>query len=59
MVQALANGIVKERFTDHDIRRKTGSDAELDHAVQLLGHEDGGVTKRHYRAKPEKVRPLR
>lgn len=59
MVQALANGIVKERFTDHDIRRKTGSDAELDHAVQLLGHEDAGVTKRHYRAKPEKVRPLR
>jgi integrase len=59
MAQALANGIIKDRFTDHDIRRKTGSDADLDHAVHLLGHEDAGVTKRHYRAKPEKVRPLR
>jgi integrase len=59
MAQALARGVIKERFTDHDIRRKTGSETNLEHAMKLLGHSDAKVTARHYRVKPERVRPLR
>lgn len=41
------------------IRRQTASDADsLEHAQELLGHEDSKTTRRHYR-KGEKVRPLR
>lgn len=43
----------------HDLRRKAGSDAEREDAPALLGHADSRVTARHYRAKPEKVRPIR
>lgn len=43
----------------HDIRRKSGSDADDDsHAQKLLGHTDSKVTRKHYRAKPEHVRPI-
>jgi len=43
----------------HDLRRKTGSDADDDtHAQELLGHSDAKVTKRHYRAKTIAVKPL-
>jgi integrase len=59
MAQALAKRVIQERFTDHDIRRKTGSDTDLEHATKLLGHTDAKVTARHYRVKPERVRPLR
>lgn len=45
--------------TWHDLRRKSGSDAEESHAQALMGHADGRVTRRHYRAKPAVVRPLR
>jgi integrase len=44
----------------HDLRRKAGSDvATLGEAQGLLGHADGKVTGRHYRAKPERVKPVR
>lgn len=44
----------------HDLRRKAGSDAETDQEAQArLGHEDGKVTRRHYRAKPQRVKPTR
>ena len=33
-----AESIIHERFTDHDIRRKIGSDLSLEHASKLLGH---------------------
>ena len=59
MAQALARGVIEERFTDHDIRRKTGSETNLEHAMKLLGHSDAKVTARHYRVKPERVGPLR
>ena len=59
MSSALKEGIIKERFTDHDLRRKTGSDTSLEHAVRLLGHSDSKVTSKHYRVKPEVVKPLR
>lgn len=51
---------VKVRFTEHDIRAKSASDADsLEHAQKLLTHADSKITDRVYRRKPEKVRPLR
>jgi integrase len=56
MDRVLKETAVKERFTEHDIRAKVGSDAEsLDHARRLLAHVDSKVTQRVYRRKPERV----
>lgn len=44
----------------HDLRAKAGSDVvTAEEATRLLGHADGKVTKRHYRRKAERVKPLR
>lgn len=43
----------------HDLRRKAGSDVGEAEATSLLAHADNKVTRRHYRAKPERVRPVR
>ena len=44
----------------HDIRRKSGSDSEnVAAATELLAHADSAVTRKHYRAKPRVVKPLR
>lgn len=43
----------------HDLRRKAGSDVEEDHAQALLAHKDGKTTRKHYRAKPARVKPSR
>lgn len=60
MRRVLAETVVVERFTEHDLRAKCASDAEtLEHARALLAHSDGRLTERVYRRKPEKVRPLR
>lgn len=49
-----------ERFTEHDLRAKVGSDAEsLERAQQLLAHADARMTKRVYRRKPEVVAPTK
>lgn len=46
-------------ITFHDVRRKSGSDADDEgHAQKLLGHADAKVTRKHYRAKPERVAPI-
>jgi integrase len=43
----------------HDIRRKSGSDADDEaHAQDLMGHSDPKVTRKHYRAKPKAVTPI-
>lgn len=43
----------------HDIRKKTGSDADsLTHAAQLLAHEDEATTRKRYRVKPTPVTPI-
>jgi integrase len=43
----------------HDLRRKSGSDADDDaHAQALLGHADGKITRKHYRAKLVGVKPI-
>ena len=61
MKSAIALGVLKERFTDHDLRRKTASDLnDPEHAQRLLGHANIGTTFKHYlNAKPEVVEPGR
>ncbi|WP_441928322.1 tyrosine-type recombinase/integrase [Marmoricola sp. RAF53] len=58
--RVIAETEVRERFTEHDIRAKCGSDAEsLEHAQQLLSHANSAITQRVYRRKAERVKPLR
>lgn len=45
--------------TLHDMRRKAGSDLPVAHAQALLGHADVKTTRKHYRAKPERVSPAK
>lgn len=60
MARVLEETEVKERFTEHDLRAKTSSDAEsVEHARALLSHVNSNITTRIYRRKPEKVKPLR
>jgi integrase len=59
MRKAIDEEIITERFRDHDIRAKTGSDTNLQHASELLTHSDKKTTLRHYQRKEQKVRPLR
>lgn len=60
MDRVLAETKVTERFTEHDLRAKVGSDAEsLERARQLLSHSDSRTTNRIYRRKAEIVKPLR
>lgn len=50
---------VTERFTEHDLRAKAGSDAAtLDQAQALLAHADPATTERIYRRKKVRVTPL-
>jgi len=47
---------VKERFTEHDLRAKVGSDAaSLEKARAMLQHADSRTTARVYRRRPERV----
>lgn len=58
MERVKAETKVKERFTEHDLRAKCGSDADsLEHARQLLAHADTRMTDRAYRRKAERVKP--
>jgi integrase len=58
--RVLSETEVKERFTEHDLRAKCASDADtLAHAQQLLAHADSATTKRIYRRRPERVKPLK
>lgn len=60
MDRVLAETKVTERFTEHDLRAKCASDAEtLAHAQQLLSHADSATTRRIYRRRPERVKPLK
>lgn len=56
MDRVLAETKITERFTEHDLRAKAGSDAEsLEKARALLQHADHATTLRIYRRKPERV----
>jgi len=59
MKSALAKGVLKERFTEHDVRAKAVRELQLEHAAALLGHADARVTERHYVRGPTIVRPTR
>lgn len=60
MERVLDETAIKEKFTEHDLRAKVGSDAHsLDHARSLLQHADSRTTQRVYRRKAEIVEPLR
>lgn len=59
MERVLKETKVTERFTEHDLRAKVGSDAEsLERARALLAHADARTTEMIYRRKPERVKPL-
>jgi integrase len=60
MARLLKDTDVKERFTEHDLRGKVGSDeVSVERASDLLGHASKEITKRHYRRKPEVIKPVR
>jgi len=60
MTRLLKETEIKERFTEHDLRGKVGSDeVSIERATDLLGHASKEITKRHYRRKPEVIRPVR
>lgn len=49
-----------QRFTEHDLRAKVGSDAEsLERARELLAHASDSTTRKVYRRKPERIKPAR
>lgn len=58
IARALKETKITERFTEHDLRAKVGSDAEsLERAQQLLAHSDSAMTRKVYRRKPERIKP--
>jgi len=59
MRSALETGVLKDRFREHDIRAKSASDTDREHAIELMTHQDGRITDKYYRRKPEIMRPLR
>jgi len=60
MARLLAETEITERFTENDLRRKCANDAEsLARARELLAHLDESTTRRFYRFRPERVKPLR
>jgi hypothetical protein len=59
MCKALARTELTERFQERDLRAKTASDsATLEEASERLAHASTAITKRVYRRKPTKVKPL-
>jgi integrase len=53
---ALRDGIIAERFTEHDLRAKRASEMSLEDAQILLRHTNPDTTRRHYRALEEVIR---
>lgn len=56
MDRAIADGVIANRFTFHDVRAKAGS--EHHDATELLGHQSSATTRRVYQRKPKKVKPI-
>ena len=60
MNTALETGVISERFTEHDIRAKAGSDSEsLEAARSMMAHGDSKTTQRSYRRKASVIKPLK
>lgn len=47
-----------ERFHEHDIRAKTASDTDLEHAFDLMAHRSKEFTEKVYRRKEKVVAPI-
>lgn len=59
MKKALKLGAIKERYTFHDLRAKSGSDAKsLQEAFERLGHSSIAMTRRCYDRAIRKVQAL-
>ena len=56
MQKALQDGILSERFTEHDLRTKRASEMSLEDAQKLLRHTNPNTTRRHYRVLDEIIR---
>lgn len=54
--KALEKGLISQRFTIHDLRRKRASELPLLVAQRLLRHSTPVTTKKHYRALDEVIR---
>lgn len=60
MKRAIDEGVISERFQDKDIRAKAGSDADNEErAREVLAHGNVSITRKHYRRKIEKIKPLK
>lgn len=57
MVKVMALGV--ERFTEHDLRAKVASDADADHAQELMDHANPEITDKVYRRKAKVVQPAK
>ena len=58
MKKALEQTNLIDRFTEHDLRAKVGSDSDSDiDAQKLLAHADAATTRKHYRRKGSVVSP--
>ncbi len=43
----------------YDLRKKAASDVDEHHAVKLLGHSDPKTTRRHYRTRVDRAKPVK
>ncbi len=59
MAKAIAQTSLEEKFTEHDLRAKVASDAELGHARQLLGHSSDTTTRKIHQRRPDLVKPAK
>lgn len=60
MLKAIEKTDLKEPFTRHDLRAKTGSDADSEQRAQeLLGHSSPAMTRKHYRRKIPLIEPAK
>ena len=56
--KAIEHTRLEERFTEHDLRAKVGSDLDTDlQASELLAHSSAQLTRKHYRRKGQMVTP--
>lgn len=60
MKKAVAQNLINEKFTFHDIRAKAASDAKnIGHASSLLGHTNQQFTEKTYIRKRKSVVPIK
>jgi integrase len=58
MAKALKDGVIQERFTFHDIRKKSCSDEKTPEGKRRLGHRTAAMMER-YDVAPKKYKPLK